>query len=131
LSGKVNHLSTAFYIFFFSLFLHKLLNNSSWCMQVSSPHYHQPHTITSFQPWTDSTIKLPVTPLYNVRATEAPKCLATITAFKEDSTPMHTEYTKHTWLNILKQFPFFLQGENVILYPQCVYLPSPLVTQTT
>jgi len=61
-----------------------------------SPHYYQLHTITSFQPWTDSTIKLPVTPLYNARATEAPKCLATITAFMEDSTHMGTEYVHKT-----------------------------------
>jgi len=59
-----------------------------------------------------------VTPLHSARATEALKCLATITAFMEDSTPMGTEYVHKTHTTEhFKTTSLFPSGEECYIVP--------------
>jgi len=59
-----------------------------------------------------------VTPLHSARATEALKCLATITAFMEDSTPMGNEYVHKTHMTEhFKTISLFPSGEECYIVP--------------
>ena len=73
-----------------------------------------------------------MTPLYSARATEAPKCLATITAFMEDSTPMGTEYVHKTHTTeYFKTTSLFPSGEEHYIVPTLRLLSTTAISPTT